>query len=83
MKDDEEFNVYNEENREELVDAGEIEPEEDGFMQGYNEESDPSKCANCGKTLVRDFIEEKIKDETYRFCCDDCASKFERDKEHV
>jgi hypothetical protein len=39
---DEEETVYNEEGREELVEDGEISPEEAGFMKGY-EEADEDK----------------------------------------
>tara|TARA_Y100000310_G_scaffold339460_1_gene432152 strand:+ start:2020 stop:2271 length:252 start_codon:yes stop_codon:yes gene_type:complete len=83
MNENEEFNVYKEENAEELTDSDEINPEEEGFMQGYNEDHNPSECANCGKILIKGFIEEKIKDETYRFCSEECASKFERKEEHL
>ncbi|MEK6869189.1 MAG: hypothetical protein AABX74_03100 [Nanoarchaeota archaeon] len=38
----EEDNVYNEEGREELVESGELSPEEAGFMKGY-EEADEEK----------------------------------------
>jgi len=38
----EEDSVYDEEGREELVDSGEMRPEEAGFMQGY-EQADEEK----------------------------------------
>ena len=38
----EEETVYNEEGREELVESGEISPEEEGFMKGY-EDADKEK----------------------------------------
>lgn len=82
MKEDEEFNLYTGESREELSDADGLDPEEAGFMQGYDEETNPSECATCGKILGKDFIEEQIKEETYRFCSEECANKFERQKEH-
>lgn len=34
---EEEENVYSEEVREDLVESGEISPEEEGFMMGYDE----------------------------------------------
>ena len=83
MKEDEEFNLYKEENRQELTEADELNPEEEGFMQGYDEEINPSECAACGKILEKDFIEEQIKDETYKFCSEDCANKFEKKLEHA
>ena len=84
MEDEKEFNVYNEEARGELVDADEIDGSEEGFMKGYEEDVNPSKCSNCGKVLTTgDFIEETIEGESHRFCSDDCATKFELKKEHV
>jgi len=41
-EEEKEENVYDEEGREELVDSGEISPEEAGFMQGY-EKADEEK----------------------------------------
>jgi hypothetical protein len=85
MKGDEEFNVYKEENREELTEADEIDPKEEGFMKGYEEDTNPSECALCGKTLSREgeIVERVIKEETYMFCCEEHASKFELQKEHI
>ncbi len=84
MKGDEEFNVYKEENREELTEADEIDPKEEGFMKGYEEDADPSECALCGKILSNeDVVERVVKEETYMFCCDEHASRFEIQKEHV
>jgi len=42
---EEEENVYSDEVREDLVESGEISPEEEGFMMGYDEaeESDEEK----------------------------------------
>jgi len=42
QEEKEEDNVYNEEGREELVESGELSPEEAGFMKGY-EEADEEK----------------------------------------
>ncbi len=83
MKENEEFNLYNEKSREELSDADELDPEEAGFMKGYDEDSNPAECANCEKVLEEHFVEKQISEETYRFCSDECADKFERQKEHV
>tara|TARA_Y100000310_G_scaffold104323_1_gene102669 strand:- start:620 stop:817 length:198 start_codon:yes stop_codon:yes gene_type:complete len=41
-KEKEEDNVYDEEGREELVEQGEMSPEEAGFMKGY-EDADEEK----------------------------------------
>ena len=39
----EEDTVYDEESREELVDSGEMSPEEAGFMQGYEQADEEKK----------------------------------------
>ena len=39
----EEENVYDEESREELVESGEMSPEEAGFMKGYEEAEEEKK----------------------------------------
>jgi len=72
-----EQDVYDEEEAEELEEAEEIEEAEEGFMKGYTEKIDPTKCANCGK-LLKDgnILEEEIDGETYYFCSERCANKF-------
>jgi len=40
MAEDKDDSIYDEEGREEMVDDSEISPEEEGFMQGYDEASD-------------------------------------------
>lgn len=42
-KEKEEENVYDEESREELVESGEMSPEEAGFMKGYEEAEEEKK----------------------------------------
>jgi hypothetical protein len=75
-QENKEVNVYNK--AEELEDNDEIETEEEGFMQGYNDDIDESKCANCHKVLEgTEFIEEEIKGKKYRFCSRKCADAFE------
>ncbi len=72
----EEKDIYSDESREELGDGDEIDEVEEGFMKGYSEDH-MAECANCGKILERDVVEEEIEDETYRFCSERCAKKFE------
>lgn len=55
----EEETVYDEEGREELVDGGEMSPEEAGFMQGY-EQADEEKEE---KKEDKDDKEDKEEDE--------------------
>ena len=81
--EDEDHDLYNDEDIEKLEEADELAPEEEGFMHGYNEGSDPSKCAYCRKFLGKKFVEEEIKEEVYRFCSDECAFKFERKIQHI
>ena len=77
IKEDGEEDVYDEEKAEELEEAEEINESEEGFMKGYNEEIDPTKCANCSKPLTgKGIIEEEIDEETYYFCSEKCANKF-------
>jgi hypothetical protein len=74
--------VYDEEGAEELEEAEEIDEIEEGFMKGYTESTDPTKCAQCGKLLEgEDIVEREIKDETYYFCSQECADEFESRKQ--
>ena len=71
--------IYSEEGREDLVEDDEIEPWEEGFMQGAEGGGQGAKCRKCGKPLIdKDFIEKEIDGENYRFCCEECAKKFEK-----
>lgn len=73
--------IYEKEGREELEEDGEISPEEEGFMQGYDEGEKMAECAKCKKVLVQDFTEKEIDDEIYRFCSEKCAESFRKHKE--
>ncbi len=53
---DSEENVYGEQAREELVEGGEISPEEEGFMAGYDEASEDEE--------EEDEKDEKSKDKS-------------------
>lgn len=73
----EEEDIYDEEVDEELEEADEIDELEEGFMKGYNEDIDPTKCANCKRTLKSEnVVEEEIKGGTYYFCSEKCATNF-------
>lgn len=37
LHEEQEWNIYNDDVREELVDADSLTPEEDGFMRGYED----------------------------------------------
>ncbi len=77
-KGDREEDVYFDEGREHLLEDDEIDELEEGFMKGYEEGSKMSKCANCGKILEAEFVEEEFHDEVHRFCSEECATKFEK-----
>ncbi|MCD6589900.1 hypothetical protein J7K74_01800 [Candidatus Woesearchaeota archaeon] len=79
---DEAIGVYSDEGREELLEGDEISPEEEGFMQGYNNE-DVAKCAFCHKPLLdpSTVVERIIDNKVYRFCSEECAEEFETERE--
>jgi len=75
-RDNEDYDVYDEADK--LEEADEIDEAEAGFMKGYEENIDETSCSNCKKILEgTDFIEEEIKNKSYRFCSRECADKFE------
>ena len=77
----EDTGVYDEKGREELLEGDEISPEEEGFMEGY-ENQDVARCAFCHAVLVdTKVIERKINGKTYRFCSESCAEEFEKEQE--
>jgi len=73
--------IYSEEGRESLVEDDEISPEEEGFMEGAEGGGKGAKCRKCGKVLGEDFIERRLKGELYRFCSEECAEKYLKNKE--
>jgi len=88
MKKDDDFegddeDIYTEEGREKLVDDAEIEPWEEGFMKGAEDDGQGAKCRKCGKILIgpEDIVEKEIDGEVLRFCSDECVHSYERKKE--
>lgn len=70
--------IYSEEGRESLVDDDEIEPWEEGFMEGAEGGGQNAKCRKCGKILTRrDVVEREIKNKVCWFCSEDCADEYE------
>lgn len=68
--------IYTEEGREELEEADEIEPWEEGFSEGA-EGSETAVCAHCGAPLgdrEEGVIEKEISGDHLLFCSDKCAS---------
>lgn len=79
-RDNSKEEIYSEEGREELVESDEIEPWEEGFMEGADSDGQQAKCRKCGKILTgTDLVEKEIKGELMWFCSDNCAEKFEKD----
>ena len=80
---DETADVYSEGGREDAVEHGEIEPWEEGFVEGAEGQEQKGvhgACPTCGKPLGdRDegVIEREIDGEKVFFCCDKCASEYE------
>ncbi|MFH1849824.1 MAG: hypothetical protein ABH879_06585 [archaeon] len=70
--------VYTEEGRESLVEDDEIEPWEEGFMEGACGKGHGAKCETCGKIFIgpEDVVETEIQGEVRRFCSQECADKY-------
>ncbi len=74
-----EEDVYTEEGREELVDDDEIEPWEEGYVEGVKG-NETLLCRQC-KKVIQDYpIERKLGHNICWFCSDECADKYERKK---
>ncbi len=76
-KEDRDEDIYSDESREEMMDEeDEITDVDEGFMKGYGEGEKAAVCANCGRVLDEDFVEQEFHDEMYRFCSSDCANEY-------
>ena len=75
--------IYSDEGREKLVEDGEIEPDEAGFMEGASGAGQLGKDALTGEPLmdVEDVIEIEIDGKKYRFVNEENAQKFREKKE--
>lgn len=73
--------VYTEEGLEDLEDADEIAPWEEGFMEGAKGGGQGAKCRRCGKILIEDFIERQVGGSIYRFCSEKCAEQYRKQKD--
>jgi hypothetical protein len=70
--------VYSKKGREKLTEEDEIEPWEEGFMEGASDKGKEGHCPVCGKPLSEDkeeIIEKEIDGETVQFCSEKCAKK--------
>jgi hypothetical protein len=72
--------VYSKEGQENLVEDGEISPEEEGFMRGETDEGQLAKDALTGEPLmdVEDVVEAEIKGKLYRFVNQENAEEFRK-----
>ena len=65
--------------REQLLEADEIDPVEEGFLEGYEEEGTNAVCAECGKPFADEsLIEKEFDDEIVSFCSEKCLKKYEK-----
>lgn len=77
--------VYDDTGRDKLVEDDEITPEEDAFLEGYEDKGHLAECEECGKILEdvenkEDVVEREFDGELRRFCSEDCVEKYA--KEH-
>ena len=73
-----EKDIYLESGREELAEEeDEITNVDEGFMKGYQEDGKMANCQNCKKVLEAEVVERDYEGETYRFCSEECATKFD------
>ena len=72
----EDNDIYDDREREEQMEEDAIEPEEAGFMEGY-ESPNMVKCCECKKLCdLEHAIELEIDGETKWFCSKECAEKY-------
>ncbi|MDP7141307.1 MAG: hypothetical protein QF506_02995 [Candidatus Woesearchaeota archaeon] len=74
-----EEDVYTEEGREKLIEDDEINPKEEGFMEGAEGLGQNAKCRKCGKILKDEFVEKEFDGDICRFCSDKCVEEYEKE----
>lgn len=77
---EEKGDIYSEEGVEERMEKDEINADEAGFMEGYD---NPNliQCGSCGKQFDLDkAIEREINGKTFWFCSEKCAKHFNERK---
>jgi hypothetical protein len=73
--------VYDEKQREAMLDEGSIDDYEEGFMQGY-ENPDLIQCHNCGQEVnLAKVIEWEVEGKKYWFCSKECLDVFLKKEE--
>ena len=50
-------------------------------MEGAHDDGQGANCRKCGKPLGDNVIERKVGDEIFRFCSDECAESYMKEKE--
>lgn len=72
--------IYSREGREKLEEDAEIEPWEEGFMEGAVDDGQQGKDALTGEPLMdaEDVVEAEIDDKIYRFVSEENARKFRK-----
>ncbi len=86
MLDEEELNqdIYEDETREDLEENDEIQPWEEGFMEGAAKAGQLGKDALDGKPLkARGVTEVKINNQLYRFNSETNAKKFKEKAQKI
>ncbi|MBS1266054.1 MAG: hypothetical protein MAG795_00019 [Candidatus Woesearchaeota archaeon] len=78
MKESEDKDIYSHKAREKMVDSDEIEPWEQGFMQGAEGLGQDAKCRRCGEVFTGkdSVVESEIKGDIMRFCSARCVKKY-------
>jgi len=74
-----EEDVYTEEGREELEESDEIDPWEEGYIEGVKGK-ETLTCRRCKKIIIGEPIEREIDHEIYWFCSEKCATEFKKTK---
>ena len=76
--------VYTEEGREKLAEDDEVEPFEQGFMEGAEGRGEQNCCAECGKLLgeeEKEIIEREFDGELKWFCSEEHAQNYAKKRE--
>jgi YHS domain-containing protein len=66
-----------------LVEDDEMSPEEQGFINGFENEEDSTNCAYCKSIIINQekALSQEIENKTYLFCSQECQDNFQEDQE--
>ncbi len=63
---------------EQLVDAGELDSSEEGFIKGYSTDEEVIECDECGSAVPEGKkLVKNINNEERVFCSHNCAQEYE------